>query len=49
MQHLLRAGGPIDFDPLHGRSFVRFSYAGATADMQEAVVRIARWLGSNSR
>jgi aspartate/methionine/tyrosine aminotransferase len=36
----------VDFDPLHGRSFVRFCYAGATADMHEAVGRIAQWLGS---
>ncbi len=37
----------VDFDPLHGRNFVRFCYAGATADMHEAVRRIAKWLGSN--
>ena len=35
----------IDFDPVHGRSFVRFSYARSSAEMQEAVARIARWLG----
>jgi aspartate/methionine/tyrosine aminotransferase len=34
----------VDFDPIHGRSFVRFSYARAAEDMHEAVVRIARWL-----
>jgi aspartate/methionine/tyrosine aminotransferase len=34
----------IDFDPLHGKSFVRFCYAGSTADMHEAVARIAKWL-----
>ena len=34
----------IDFDPLHGRDFVRFCYAGSAADMTEAVARIARWL-----
>ena len=39
----------VDFDPLHGKSFVRFCYAGATAEMQEAVERIAHWLGGNSR
>jgi aspartate/methionine/tyrosine aminotransferase len=39
----------VDFDPLHGKSFVRFCYAGATAEMQQAVERIARWLGGNSR
>lgn len=33
----------IDFDPIRGNTFVRFSYAGATADMAEAVERLARW------
>jgi aspartate/methionine/tyrosine aminotransferase len=35
----------IDFDPLRGRDFLRFCYAGSTADMREAVERIGRWLG----
>ncbi len=30
----------IDFDPVHGREFVRFCYAGSAADMREAVERI---------
>jgi aspartate/methionine/tyrosine aminotransferase len=34
----------VDFDPVHGRSFVRFSYARSAEDMAEAVTRIARWL-----
>ncbi len=34
----------VDFDPLNGRHFVRFSYAGSTADMREAVERIGAWL-----
>ena len=34
----------IDFDPVHGSSFIRFSYARSADDMQEAVARIARWL-----
>jgi len=34
----------VDFDPHNGRHFVRFCYAGATADMHEAVARIANWL-----
>ncbi len=34
----------VDFDPLHGRRFIRFCYAGATAEMHEAVQRIAAWL-----
>ena len=35
----------VDFDPFHGRSFMRFSYARSAEDMREAVARIARWLG----
>jgi aspartate/methionine/tyrosine aminotransferase len=34
----------IDFDPVHGRHYVRFSYAGSTEEMREAVDRIAGWL-----
>ena len=34
----------VDFDPLHGRSFVRFCYAGSAAEMHEAVERIGAWL-----
>jgi len=34
----------IDFDPLHGKEFMRFCYAGSAADMREAVDRIGRWL-----
>ena len=35
----------IDFDPVHGHRFVRFSYARSAEEMHEAVARIARWLG----
>jgi len=34
----------IDFDPVDGKHFVRFCYAGSAADMREAVDRIGRWL-----
>ncbi len=34
----------IDFDPFHGRAFVRFSYARSTHETIEAVARITRWL-----
>src|SRR5712692_6364799 len=33
-----------DFDPVHGRRFIRFCYAGATADVAEAVERLGMWL-----
>jgi aspartate/methionine/tyrosine aminotransferase len=36
----------VDFDPVHGRSFVRFSYARSTDDMRTAVARLTRWLSS---
>src|SRR6187402_1223519 len=35
----------VDFDPIHGRSFIRFSYARSADEMREAVTRIVRWLG----
>jgi aspartate/methionine/tyrosine aminotransferase len=35
----------IDFDPVHGHRFIRFSYARSADEMREAVTRIARWLG----
>jgi aspartate/methionine/tyrosine aminotransferase len=34
----------VDFDPLQGRHFIRFCYAGAAAEMHEAVERIGAWL-----
>jgi aspartate/methionine/tyrosine aminotransferase len=42
--HVAATSG-IDFDPVHGKSFVRFSYARSANDMREAVERIGRWLG----
>ena len=33
----------IDFDPVDGHRFVRFSVAGATEDVAEAVSRLATW------
>jgi len=35
----------LDFDPARGRAFMRFSFAGATEDMDEAAERLAAWLG----
>ena len=34
----------VDFDPLRGRHFIRFCYAGSAAEMHEAVERIGEWL-----
>ncbi|WP_439400649.1 pyridoxal phosphate-dependent aminotransferase [Bradyrhizobium sp. DASA03068] len=34
----------LDFDPIHGRCFIRFSYARSLDEMPEAVDRIAHWL-----
>ncbi|SUA41549.1 Aspartate aminotransferase [Nocardia africana] len=34
----------IDFDTRHGHRTVRFSFAGATADIEEALVRLGRYL-----
>ncbi len=34
----------IDFDPIDGRHFLRFCYAGAEQEMHEAVERIGNWL-----
>src|SRR4051795_2774467 len=41
----------IDFDPVHGRRYIRFSYARSAEDMREAVARITQWLtqGSSTR
>jgi len=33
-----------DFDPVHGKEFLRFCYAGSAADMREAVEKIGEWL-----
>jgi len=34
----------VDFDPVDGRHFIRFSYAGSAAEMRDAVTRIHDWL-----
>src|SRR5580658_2165634 len=50
LQHAGVAATPgIDFDPVHGRAFVRLSYARSADEMREAVTRIARWLGHIKR
>ena len=34
----------VDFDTVHGGSFVRLSFAGAAADVDEALTRMGSWL-----
>jgi aspartate/methionine/tyrosine aminotransferase len=34
----------LDFDPIHGGDWVRFSFAGSTEDIEEAAHRLADWL-----
>jgi aspartate/methionine/tyrosine aminotransferase len=34
----------IDFDPVHGRAFIRLSYARSADEMRQAVARITAWL-----
>ena len=34
----------IDFDPVHGKSFLRFCYAGSRQETEQAIERITRWL-----
>jgi aspartate/methionine/tyrosine aminotransferase len=34
----------LDFDPIHGRDWVRLSFAGSTGDIEEAASRLADWL-----
>jgi len=33
-----------DFDPVRGKRFIRFCYAGSSAEMHETVARLGRWL-----
>ena len=37
----------VDFDPENGHRFVRFSFAGSTADIEEACLRLKDWRGRN--
>jgi aspartate/methionine/tyrosine aminotransferase len=39
----------VDFDPVHGRQFLRLCYAGSREDMNEAVARIGTWLKDGTR
>jgi aspartate/methionine/tyrosine aminotransferase len=33
-----------DFDPVHGKRYIRLCYAGATPEVTEAVERLTAWL-----
>jgi len=39
----------VDFDPVRGRHYLRFCYAGSAADMREAGDRIGKWLAKTQR
>jgi aspartate/methionine/tyrosine aminotransferase len=48
-KHMLNEAGVaatpgIDFDPVDGRHYLRFCYAGSADEMREAVERIGNWL-----
>jgi aspartate/methionine/tyrosine aminotransferase len=39
----------LDYDPHHGHHFIRFSYAGATKNIEEAAQRIKTWRAQSER
>jgi len=39
----------IDFDPVEGRRFMRFSFAVSTPEVQEAIARMTPWFAGSSR
>ncbi len=45
----IAATSGIDFDADRGHRFMRFSYAGATEDMREAIRRLANWPATQGR
>jgi len=36
----------VDFDPVEGRRFIRFSFAVSTAEVQEALDRLRPWFAA---
>ena len=36
----------LDFDPVRGRGTIRFSYARATADIEEGLERLRRFMAA---
>jgi aspartate/methionine/tyrosine aminotransferase len=49
MQAHVAATPGIDFDIAEGHRTMRFSYAGATEEIEEALLRLERWLGTGKR
>jgi len=39
----------IDFDPVNGRRFIRFSFAVSTAEVKEALARITPWFAARTK
>jgi len=39
----------LDFDPVDGRRFMRFSFAVSTAEVEEAIARMAPWFAAQPR
>jgi aspartate/methionine/tyrosine aminotransferase len=53
-RHLLEETGVatapgIDFDPVDGGRFVRFSFAVSTAEVEDALARLGPWLAAQAR
>jgi len=45
LDHAAVAATPgVDFDPINGTKFIRFCYAGSSADVTDAITRIGNWL-----
>jgi aspartate/methionine/tyrosine aminotransferase len=39
----------LDFDPVDGRHFIRFSFAVSTPEVEEALRRLAPWFAARRR
>jgi aspartate/methionine/tyrosine aminotransferase len=39
----------VDFDPVDGRRFIRFSFAVSTAEVREAIERLTPWFAAQPR
>jgi aspartate/methionine/tyrosine aminotransferase len=45
----IAAAPGVDFDPVDGNRFVRFSFAVSTAEVEEALARLGPWLGQHGK